>query len=352
MGDPVYTTREVVKTALENRGGAGSDAQIDRLIAAKSREIERTLHRRFWPWYGTRRFDWPAQSGANRFSPSWLLELGSPELIELEQLTADGEEITLANVNLEPADRGVPYSRIELNRGTDATFTAGNTNQRTIAALGLWGWDLDETPIATLSGTVDDTNPVLEVSDASAIGTGSLLRIGTERVQVTRLGLTAAGRTLTAVLTDRANDQVLYLDSATNAPNPGETVGMASERMLVTDRVGTAVFVKRAVDGTTIADHAIGAAVYVKRTLTVERGAAGTPAAGHTAGDDVHVWDPFPPIETLCVAEVIAAVMQENAAMSRTVGAGEAEREASSKGLADARKAAAQYKRRNRNRAV
>lgn len=352
MSIPNYTTREVVKAALDGRGGSATDAQIDRLIATTSRAIERRMHRQFWPWQGTKLFNRPATSGPGRFSPSWMLELGRDELISLEALESAGQTIDLADVLLEPVNQGPPYTRLELNRGSSAAFDTGNTSQHAIAVTGLFGYDLEEVPAGALAGAVDAAATVLEVSSSVGIGTGSLLRVGDERLIVTRLSLADTGRTLTQPLTDRANDQVLQLDTSVSAPEPGEVITVGAERMTVTDRVGVLVFVRRAVDGSTITAHDTGAAVYTRRSLTVERGAAGTTAASHALDAPVLRWVPVHPIETLCVQETIAAAMQEGAGMARVVGTAEGQRETTNRGLDDARKNADRYRRRNRNMAV
>lgn len=352
MSVPNYTTREVVKAALDNRGGSSTDTQIDRLIATTSRAIERRMHRQFWPWLGTRHFTRPDDRGPGRFSPSWLLELGADELIRLDALESGGTPVDLAAALLEPANAGPPFSRIELDRGTSAAFDTGNTPQRAIAVTGLFGYDLNEVPAgATVGPTTDDFTDI-QVTDSSAIGTGSLLRVGAERMIVTRMGLVDTGVTLTSALTDRANDQVLYTTGGVTAPNADEVVTVGAERMLVTDRVGSAVFVKRAVDGTAIAAHGISDVIYARRSLIVERAACGTTATSHAADAPVWRWVPLQPIETLCVEETIAALMQEGAGMARVVGTAEGQRETTNRGLDDARKNADRYRRRNRNQAV
>lgn len=352
MGAPVYTTREVVKTALDSRGGRKLDDMIDRHIRSHSREIERKMHRSFWPWQGTIHFDRPASWGLNRGAPSWLLELGPNGLIRLDSLASGGQVINPADVLLRPGVPGEPATWIELNRGTSADFLTGDTNQDTIALTGLWGWDLNETNIAGLQTTVDGDDVQFEVSDSSGIGHGSLLRIDDERVNVTRMSMADTGLVTTAALTDRANDQAVYVDSQALAPEPGEIIAVGVERMLVTDRMGLVVAVERGYDGTASAPHDAGAAVFARRRLTVERGAAGTVAVSHTAGADVRRHEMFAPIQTLCTEESIAGVMQELAGMARVVGTAEGQRETTNRGLDDARKNADRYRRRNRNLAV
>lgn len=351
MGTPGYATREVVKAALDNGGGSLSDAQIDRLIGTVSREIDLRMHRTFYPWQGTHRFDWPASSGANARMPAWVLELGNRELIELDALTTAGETVALDQVLLEPVNDGPPYTRIELNRGGPAAFYSGDTPQQSVAVTGLFGYRNDETRLTSTAGAIDADTTVVHVDAAAGIGTGSLLRLGDERVLVTGRAWIDTGATITAPLADRANDAVLFLSSATGIM-PGELLAVGTERMLVTDVVGSAAAVRRAVGGSQLADHADNAPVYAQRALLIERGVCGTTAASHADGADVYRFDYPAPIVTLCVEEVLALLGQESAGMARVVGSEGAERETSARGLGDARRQSDVYRRRNRNRAV
>lgn len=353
MSIPAYATREVVKAALDDKGGNLAYAQLDRLIKTHARLIDKRMHRTFYPWHGTRSFNWPASSGGNVRSPSWVLELGNHELAELTGLSTAGETIDLGQVLLEPVNDGPPYTRIELDRGTSAAFRSGSTPQRSVLVTGVFaGCPLDETLAPGTAGAIDDSTTQLTLTAASGIGTGSLLRLDNERLIVTRMDWADSGLTITEPMSDRASDAVVYLSSSVLAPEPGEVIAVDVERMLVTDRVGTACAVRRAVDGSQLASHADNTAVYARRALTVERGVVGTTAAAHGSGADIYRFDYPAPITTLNVQEVVAAVMAELSGMARTVGTAEAERESSNRALADARREARAYQRRNRNRAV
>ncbi|MBH1939043.1 hypothetical protein I5Q34_33110, partial [Streptomyces sp. AV19] len=111
--------------------------------------------------------------------------------------------------------------------------------------------------------------------------------------------------------------------------------------------------VKRAWDGSVLAAHAANADIYTPRTLTVTRGALGTTAAAMSAGDDVYRWDPPGPVRELTVAEALTSLLQGQSGYARVVGSGEAQREASGRGLRDLRESVyTSHGRKARTRAV
>lgn len=355
MGDPWYTTLEVVKAALSNQGGQRADAQIRRLIADHSRGIDRSMNRTFHPWTGTRYFTWPATSGLNAGMPSWVVELGRDELISLTSLGVGGPDtyttVDLGAVLLEPVNAGPPFTRLELSRGTTASLESGSTEQRSLAVTGVFGYSSASTTVTTAAANATDTATTVTVLDSAEIGTGSLLQIGEERLNVTARRWHDTGGTLLAPLTDKPSSVSVGVVGG-NIPQPGETILIDAERMFVEDTIGTALIVKRAVDGSVLATHGAGVSLFAPRALIVERGAVGTTAAAISAGDAVAVWQVPGPIHTLCMAEVISSLQQEQAGYGRTVGSEGNEREAVGRGLTDARCRAEKYRRRNRNLAV
>ena len=60
--EPVYATRDDVMQAIDVAETPRSNAQVDRLIAAASRQVDRLCARTFYPTVGTRTLDWPAES--------------------------------------------------------------------------------------------------------------------------------------------------------------------------------------------------------------------------------------------------------------------------------------------------
>lgn len=326
-----YTTRERVKAAVDIKESARANAQIDRMIEDASRSIDRLCHREFFPWTGTRYFDWP-----DRNSPTpWRLWLGRNEIVTLSEVTGAGTAIPLDSVFLEPSDAGPPYNRLELDRSATSSFDTGNTPQRNIALTGVFaGAPVTETMAGMENGALDDVADVIFVSDGSLIGVGALLRVDDERMIVVGRavsddadGAIDTGGALSAQLNDNA---ILY---AGNDLFPGEVILIGAERMLVTDVAGSTVAVTRAWDGSVLAPHLEAAEIFTYRKLTVQRGVLGTTAAAHSHHDVIRVWNPPGPVEGLCVAKTLVALAQEGSQYARVIGSGENQREARGSGL-------------------
>src|SRR5690606_40111271 len=118
---------------------------------------------------------------------------------------------------------------------------------------------------------------------SSLIGVGDLIRVGTERMIVTGKVMLDTGVTASS-LEARAGDVSITLSTATGAPTVGEVILIGSERMLVVDRAGLVLTVKRAWDGSVLASHASGASIWPPRTLLVSRAVLGATAAFHQVG--------------------------------------------------------------------
>jgi len=343
-----YATREQVKAALDAAETARNDAQVDRAIESGSRTIEGLLKRRFYPFTGTRYFPWP-----NWRNRSWFrLWLDADELISVATLVAGGVTIPGSSYFLEPANSGPPFTSIEINLGTSATFASGSTWQRAIAVTGVFGHSADEAPAGALNGAVSSTTATtLNVTDSSLIGTGTIIRVDSERMIVGGRSMLATGQTA-SVLTASSSDVAITGISA-GTIKVGETILVDSERMLVVDVAGTTLTVKRAWDGSVLASHSGGAAISALRTLTVERGALGTTAATHldTTAVVKHVVPAL--VRDLAIAEAINQLQQETSGYARIIGEGENAREGTGRSLFDLRRdTIATYGRQVRARAV
>lgn len=332
--DPWYATREQVKGTLDVKATARSNAEVDRALAAASRSVEGLCHRRFYPWQGTRHFNWPNSQRAR----SWRLWLDDNELIDIDSLVSGGVTIASGDYLLEPNTSGPPYNRVEINIGTAGAFQATDTHQQAIAITGLWGYTADETTVGATAEALDASETGLDVdADVSAqVGVGSVLRIGTERMLVTGRGLLDTGQTLAADIDAKVGTVTLAVQSGA-AFAVGETVLVGGERMLIVDIAGSTLIVKRSWDGSVLAAHSTGAAVYAPRALTVERGALGTTASTHDTVAAVHRWDPPAPVQELAIAQAVTTLLQGSAGYARTVGAGDNERESAGRGLKDVR---------------
>lgn len=329
---PWYTTREAVKDALDIKESARADGQIDRAIEAASRSVEGLLHRRFYPWTGTRYFDWPNPQRAR----PWRLWLDANEIVEVTSLTSGGTVIPETDYFLRRADdlTEPPYDHIELDLDSSAAFGLGGTHQRDIGITGVFaGCDSVTVPAGALDGAADSDDTTIGVTDGGAVGVGDLLLVGTERMQVTGRAMADTGLTLSGALTASAAGVSVTVSSATGAPAPGEVILVDSERMLVIDAAGTALTVKRAWDGSVLAEHDTGAQVWASRSLTVSRGAVGTVAASHADGASVarHVYPG--PVSTLCEAYALNTLLQARAGYARVAGEGDGARESTGRGV-------------------
>ena len=350
MTTPWYATREEIKAELDVKETARSNARIDRALADATDAVHGLCKRVFYPTLATRSWNWPnSQSGT-----SWRLWLDASEVISVTTLTSGGTTIAASDFLLEPNQYGPPYSHIEINLGSNAAFGGGSTHQRDITITGLFGYRNDETTAGTTVEALDTSETGIDVDAATsaAVGVGSLLRIDSERVIVTARTNLDTGQTLGGSITNVNNIVTVAVQSGA-AFAAGETILIDSERMLVEDIAGNNLTVRRAWDGSTIAAHTAGAAIYAPRTLTVERGALGTTAATHSSGATVYRWDPPGPVRQLCVAEALTDLLQGRSGYARTAGSGESEREMSGRGLKDLRdRVYASHGRKGRTRAV
>lgn len=336
-----YCTRESVKAAVDVKDSARANAQIDRLIEDASRSADKLCHRTFYPWLGTKYFNWPDSQSPT----SYRLWLGEHEVVSVSEVTAAGTVIpavytgSIAGYFLEPQADGPPYDRLEINRAATGSFNSGSTPQRNVGVTGLFmGCLYEETPAGALAEALDDNETQVDVTDGSLVGVGTVLRVGTERITVTERRSLSLGVTVAAPgLTDKVNSKILTLSATTAAVQPGEILLVESERMEVMDVAGAVCTVERATDGSTLAAHAAGVAVYSYRTLVVARGALGTVSAAHDTASPAYAWVPPGSVATYSVAEVLNGLAQENSGYVRVIGSSEGARNASGAGLADVR---------------
>lgn len=308
-----YATREQVKTASEITTAANLDAAVDGAIEAASRSVEALTLRRFYPTTATRVFDWPNEQRAR----PWRLWLDADELVSVSSLTSGGVVIPPSDFFLEPANLGPPYTWIELDRSSNAAFGGGATPQRDIAITGVFGYTADTVPAGTLTAGVNASVTTLPVSNGAAVGVGALIAVDTERMTVTDRGWAATGATLTGNVT-AAKSAVSLALSVADTVHAGELLLVDAERMLVVDVAGTTVVVQRAVDGTVLAAHSLGAAVSASRSLTVTRGATGSTAASHSSSAAVLRHTPPGLVESLTIAEALETINQRKAGYART----------------------------------
>ncbi len=320
MTEPVYTTVDNVVRSPDIRPAAADLPDILRHIQAGARMVDGFCHRKFYPWSGTKRFDWPTRSGT-----SWRLWLNQHDLISATALRSGGQPVT--DYLLYPLNDGPPYTNVQINRGGSGAFISGDSEQAAVEIDGLWGYDNAESPAGTLDGSLNDTATTVDVT--AHIAVGELLRVDTERLLVVASQHVDSGQTGT--LTESISDNALTLSDATGF-EAGDSIYLDAEQLDVTAVLGNTLVVKRAQAGTTLADHT-AAAVFWPRRLTVERAAAGTTAAAHSGGAAIVRHVPVPPVEELNRAYALDLAFQHGAAWARSVGAGESEREYGGRGI-------------------
>jgi hypothetical protein len=341
-----YCTREDVKQATETAETARNNTQIDRAIAAASEAIENLTRRRFYPEIATRYFDWPG----DQYARPWRLWLDQNELISVTTLTAGGTTITASDFFLYPAD-GPPYTRLEIDLSSTASFGGGDTHQRDIAITGVFGYRADETTAGALAEALDASETSVDVTDSAAIGVGQLIKVDSERMQVTGKTSLTTGQTLQTAMTAEDNNVTCAVSNGT-AFTAGETILLDAEKMLIEDIAGNNLIVMRAYDGSVLAAHT-GSTIYAPRTLVVERGVLGTTAATHSTSTAITKHTAPGLVRDLCIAEALNTVQQEASGYARQIGRGETAREVFARGLRDLRTQVYEgFGRRSRSRAV
>lgn len=358
-----YANRTDVQRSVDFQPGIDVNAALDRALATAADNIDGQLHRRFYPWDGTRWFDWPNQggSGGGQYASPWRLWFDQHDCVVLTSLAAGGVAIGLDKVFLEPVNNpgdGRPfYTYLELDRSSGAAFGGGPTPQHSIAAAGTWGYGADADPAGQLAAAVAGGDTVITVTDGSKAGPGDLIVLGYgrgtapfpsaagyagalapylgERILVTDVaavdtGLTQSG---SGAGTASAGDQALSV-TGSGSLNPGEVIVLDTEDMFVEQVTGGVATVRRAWNGTTLAAHT-AAKVYAFRQLSVLRGQLGTTAGSYAVNAAVYRHRVPPLIRDLEIAEAAGQLLQEGSGYARTVGSGEAAHPAPGVALAD-----------------
>ncbi len=311
-----YATRERVAAASDVKSVAWLDGEIDLAIEQGSRAVDKLCRRgddtrpAFAPWYGAIEYDWPTLNDRGTYR-RWL---GPHALLTIGTVTTGGDDATTAAIGY-PPEFGAPYDALDLDQADGSTFTTSDgIGQRSLSITGTWC----ATPVSeltmsgwTLTGSINAS--VTTAGILAPIGVGSLIRIGSERMVVTDRTWLDTGDTST--LTASMSDMSMAVTDGTDYVR-GDVLIVGAERVKVRDIVGNSLIVQRAVDGSALAAHTT-APVYALRTCSVARGALGTTAASHTAGDSVYVYR-FPPVvEQLAVAYALDQRAQETSGYGR-----------------------------------
>lgn len=329
---PVYCTRQDVKRSLDIKETARNNWLIDQAMQSAASNIERHMHRRFYPQDTTRYWDWP---NYQRSAP-WRIYLDEFELadttVNVPVVTSAGTVIPAADIFWGPWNDSPPYTFIELNRATSAAFGGGATPQRSVSIAGTFGYRMETDPAGTLAAAISSTSATTcTVSDGAALGVGSLLIIDSERLLVQEAASATTGQANTAgATTAQASDNAITVASGA-AINVDETLLIDQEKMLAVDVTGNVVTVIRAWDGSVLATHASNTTIYAYRLLTVGRGQLGTAAATHTSSTAISVFRYPSLVRDLAIAEAGNTVLQrtsgygdsgEGATSATNIGAG------------------------------
>lgn len=343
MGRVFYCTRESVQDAFDVREAAHRSTQIDDAIASASDDIDGWLKRHkhgLAPRTATRYFRWPAQD----YSPAWKLWLDENDLVSVTTLTSGGTVITSGDYFLEPVNSGPPYTYIEIDLDSSASFTNSGTSQRAIEIVGTWGINDDQKAAGALESAIASTSTTtVDVTRSDIVGVGSVLKVDSERMLVTGKAALDSGQNLGSNMDALNSDRTVDVADGTLFFT-GEQILIGTERMRITDITGNNLSVVRAYDGSVLAAHSSADDVYVYRRLTVERGALGSTAATHLDATPVTVWDVPDLVAQLCKATAISNLEQEFSAYAARVYSDEAERDSSGtevvagRGLTDIRR--------------
>lgn len=332
MARPWHCSREDVMARGDIKLTARMVTQVDDAIEAATRDVEKRMHRIFYPRIETHRFDWPS----SQYATTWRLWLDQHELISVTTLTSGGTVIAASDFFLYP-DSGPPYNRVEIDLDSTAAFSSGDTYQRAVEILGLYGYNDDSKPAGALAAAVSSTSTTtVDVTNSAVIGVGDLIKVDSERMIVTGKAMQDTTINTASALTATANNQSLPVSDGSGF-TVGEVLLLDSERVRIDDIAGNTLTVTRSWDGTALAAHNTGIDVYAPRRLTVERNAVGTTAATHTISTAITKWPAPGPVKRLTIAEAQTTLAQESVAWARLIGTGEHAREAGAKGLKDAR---------------
>jgi hypothetical protein len=322
----------ITRTALKDASGTNTSQlriqQLDRVIEAASRKVERLLHRFFIPRTQTRLFRWPSR----QVGESYILWLDQ-DLLAITTLQTKAQDTSPTTISssdyfLEP-NLGPNYRRIEIDQSSTAAFEAGSTGQRAISVAGRWGFSEDTESSGTVASglAADAAATTAVVSDSSLLGVGDTLLIESEQVFVKGVSSAALDSILLndAAVTKDKGDNSITVDGS-HGIVAGEVLLIESERMFVEEVSTNLLTVIRGYDGTEVAAHDNNTAVHIYRTFTIERGANGTTAATHANSTAMSRYVIPGDVVELTMAEALSMLHQERGGYAQAIGTGEGRR--------------------------
>lgn len=327
MGTPTYATREAVKRALQSLGSR-DNSEVDEALQGGVDDILDLTKRLFYPRVVSLKFPWP-DIDQPALQALWLDP--SEELISITTFTSGGVVVPTPNLYLEPVNQGPPYDQVAINRATNSSLVASGSGQRSIQIDGVAGYRLSYRPAGALAEDLDSSETGVDITDSNAVGVGDLLLVDSEWMIVTEKDWLATGQTLQTPVGANHNERTLAVTTG-SAFKKGEYLLLDAETVEVTGIAGNNLIVTRAVDGSVLAAHT-GSTIFALRTATVERAALGSTAAAHTNGTAIQRFAAPSLVRQYNIAAAVDTLLQQRSGYSRTVGSGDAERNASGAAL-------------------
>lgn len=306
-----YCTREQVQRTLNLADTPELNSRVDSAIMSGARQIFGLLHRAFYPRTQTLTFDQP-EAGI-----LWLEDYGVELAAAPTQILSGTQTMTAGTDVLLRPITGPPYRWLEASYAGTVFWQSINTPQGAVSITGDFGYPPNPIVAGTLASTPTSTSATIALSDSSTVGVGSLILIDSERLLVSDKTMSATGATITADPTNSKAAVTLAVSSGALI-NPGEMILVDSERMQVEYVVGNNLTVRRAVNGSALAAHTIGATVSAPRTASVLRARLGTTAASHSSGATITRLDAPSLVSELNLAYAITNNERALAAYSRT----------------------------------
>lgn len=298
-----YCTREGVQRALNLADVPRLNERVDAAIMAGARQVEGFLHRRFYPTTKTVLFDQPDGTQL------WLYD---QELAAAPtSILSGGTPMTIGtDVFLRPRS-GPPYRWLEAGYAGSVFWQSVNTPQNAISVTGDFDYPVNTLSVSTLTASVTSSATTMTLA-SSVPGIGALFLIDSERVLISDKAYVATSVTLAADVAAGKSAVALTVSSGAGL-FPGELIVIDSERMYIETVIGNVITVDRAVNGSVLAAHTNGTAIYAPRQATVIRAMAGTTTASHSSGATVSRLAPPSMVSELNLAY---AIENEEAALS------------------------------------
>src|SRR5689334_11631751 len=153
-----YCTREDVKSALDVKETARNNVQVDRAIETASDSIDGLMHRVFYTTDTTKMFDWPNFQNAY----PWRIWFDAAELADVTTtvptVTSGGNTIADSSIFWGHPNYSPPFTFMELDRSTSASFGQGSTPQRDVHITGTFGYSATTRAGGALAADVTTTS--------------------------------------------------------------------------------------------------------------------------------------------------------------------------------------------------